>query len=175
VSAFRDCLAFTWLPQNDGQPYHVTPGDPGGGTAWGVTQHTWAAWAASHDGMPASVGDATQDDLAQLYQAQFWNAVSGDLLPKPVALMVFDFGVVSGPGMARMHLQSAVGVHVDGDIGPATLAAVAAEDVSSMVTQLWLDAGAFYDSLTSEAQFDRGWHSRNDARRELAAALLISQ
>jgi lysozyme family protein len=165
------CLAWTWLPQNDGQPYHV---DSGGGTAWAVRQVLWAAWVAAHPdmGLPLHVADASQDQLSSLLLAWFWKPVDGQALPSGLNLMVWDFGVNAGPGRSAMILQKLLGVAVDGDIGPHTLRAVYANDAAKLCNSLH-DAHADYYRALPGAASEGGWFSRNDAA--LAVALQSMQ
>ena len=69
---FPTALSFIWRPDNDGQPFHDTPHDPGGATNWGVTYSTWTGWQQLHK-LPVSM-DAFKalgkDDFQPLYRAQ---------------------------------------------------------------------------------------------------------
>lgn len=74
MARYEDCLAFTWLPKNDGQPIHTTPGDRGGATAWGVTLVSYAAWRADHGVRTTTVADlsrATKPELSELIRARY--------------------------------------------------------------------------------------------------------
>lgn len=169
TAPFTRALAFTWRPENDGQPLHTTPGDAGGATAWGVTQRTWAAWGRLHPTLPFSVGDATQAQLADLIHAWFW-LPAGAGLPPGVDLMVFDFGFGSGPGTAARQLQACVGAVPDGRIGPYTLAAVTALDPAALCERLHATQVGFYQGCAGFAEFGRGWIRRADDR--LAATVV---
>ncbi len=169
---FSACMAFTWLPQNDGQPLHITAHDAGGATSWGVTLATFAAWRAKSGlrGTTAEdLGAATQDELATLIRSEYWNAVQGDHLPLGADLLVFDFGFVSGSGRSARILQQVLGVAVDGQLGPHTLAAAQACDRVDLIRRLAAAHEAFYRGLRDFAYFGRGWTNRNNDR--LAAAL----
>ena len=173
IDPFSRCLAFTWRPNNDGQSLHTTSGDPGGATAWGVTQATWAAWQKLRPSLPLYVGSATLQQLSDLINAWFWLG-AGQGLPPGVDLMVFDFGFGSGPATAARQLQAVVGgIAVDGRIGPRTLAAVYAADAATLCRQLHDTQVGFYQGLTTFAEFGRGWTRRADDR--LAAALAVLQ
>ena len=79
---------------------------------------------------PSGLGErpVTSDDVRHLtvaeadaiYQSLYWHAMRCDLLPISIALMVFDFGVNAGPGTSVRQLQAAIGVTVDGIVGPVT-------------------------------------------------------
>jgi lysozyme family protein len=169
---FTPALAFAWLPQHDGQPYHVDAHDPGNGTAWAVTEATWAD-AQAHGLAPAGVAlkDATQDMLGLILRVRYWNAIQGDALPSGVDLAVFDLAVLSGAGRAAMILQSVLGVTADGWIGPKTLAAAQAISAGVLVPEIVGAEMQFDASLNNATYFGGGWHNR--ARDVLTAALAL--
>ncbi len=172
---FEACLAFTWLPQFDGQPLHTTPHDAGGATAWGVTLATYAAWRAKHGEPSTTVEDlraATKDQLAELIRAEYWNALQGDHLPAGVDLLVYDFGYGSGAGTSARKLQEVLGVTVDGQLGPHTLAAAQAFDREALIRKLNVEHETFYRGLRDFQYFGHGWTNRNDARLTAALATL---
>lgn len=140
------CLAFTLLPENDGQPYHVTPGDPGKGTAWGVTEATYAQYRSAH-GLPhRSVSQMTPAERHDIYRAYY----TPNLDPG-VDLMDFDFAVTSGP-------------HRSAEL----FASCTATDPGGLITQLGQAQAAFYHSLSTFSEFGHGWINRTNHR--IAAA-----
>ena len=170
---FGTCLKFTWQTDNDGQPLHVTPGDRGGATAWGVTFASFAAWRTSQ-GHPypvvADLGAASRVELATITRANYWNAVQGDHLPVGVDLLVYDFGFGSGPGRAVELLQQLVGSLQDGQLGPKTLAAVLAFDRKTLIRDYGMMCDSFYRSLDDYSLFGHGWSRRNSERLAIAEA-----
>ncbi len=172
---FRACLAFTWRPDFDGQGFHDTPNDRGGATSWGVTIGSYAAWRAEHGirtTTPADLARATKDELAEIYCARYWTAVSADHLFPGLDLLVFDFGVGSGPIRSAKMLQAAVGVKDDGHIGPLTLAAVGRiVDRVALLDRLGGIHFGFYRAIPGPGgwvSFGRGWSRRNTERLALA-------
>lgn len=168
---FQACLAFTLLPQNDGQPYHVTPGDPGKGTAWGVTQATYDLYRGSHHFPHQSVAKMSPAEREDIYRSGYWT----EGLPAGVDLMVFDFGVTSGASRAREFLQEALGFEdddVDGIVGPMTLKAVVAQKPADLIALLQASELAFYESLSTFAEFGHGWTNRTNARANAALGML---
>lgn len=132
------------------------PRDPGGRTAYGVTQDTYNAWRKKQ-GLPnADVFTISQADVAAIYRQEYWDSIRGDDLPSGVDFAVFDFAVNSGVGRAAKTLQSVVGVTQDGQIGPATLQATRAY-VGLAVTNKRL---AFMQSLSIWSTFGKGWSAR---------------
>ena len=175
MARFDDCLAFTWRPENDGQPLHTTPGDRGGATAWGVTLGSYAAWRADHgihSTTSADLGRATKPELSELIRSRYWLAVSADSLPLGVDLLVYDFGYGSGPGTSVRQLQALVGVVQDGQFGPVSLAAIDRMDREHLIRTLAARHAAYYESLADARLFGRGWANRNNARLALALQTL---
>jgi lysozyme family protein len=83
----------------------------------------------------------------------------GDL-PAGVDLMVFDYGVNSGPATAIKALQGLVRVTPDGAIGPVTLRAVANAGSNSLVNGLAQARMTYLRGLPTFAQFGDGWTRR---------------
>jgi lysozyme family protein len=132
------------------------PRDPGGRTAFGVTQATYNAWRKKQ-GLPnADVFTISQTDVAAIYRQEYWDRVRGDDLPDGVDFAVFDFAVNSGVSRAARTLQAVVGVAQDGQIGPATIQATKAY-VGLAITNKRL---AFMQSLSIWSTFGKGWSAR---------------
>jgi len=135
------------------------PSDPGGMTNLGVTKRVWEEWT----GKPATEADMralTPEMVGHLYKTRYWNAVRGDDLPSGVDLCVFDAAVNAGVGRASKFLQQAVGVNVDGQIGPMTLAAITAKPADEVVAKFCDLREAHYKSLPTFATFGKGWMRR---------------
>jgi lysozyme family protein len=136
--------------------------DPGGRTNLGVTQRVWEEWT----GKPATETDMrslTVEMVSPLYKKRYWDAVRGDDLPSGVDLCVFDCAVNAGVGRASKFLQQAVGVTADGQIGPATMAAVAKKEPVSIIADFCHLREAHYKSLSTFATFGKGWMRRLDS------------
>ena len=165
--SFADCLPV--ILQSEGG-FVNDPQDPGGATNLGVTLKTLSGWL----GRPASVAEVRAlppDDVAPIYQANYWNAVHCDDCPPGVALMIFDEAVNQGPGRAMRSLQSAVGLAPDGVYGAATRAAVQACYPGATVNAIAADREAFYRSLPTFGRFGPGWLAR--LQRTKAKALTM--
>jgi lysozyme family protein len=170
VTAFDTCLAFT-LGQEGGAVNN--PHDPGGFTFRGVTLATYQQWTGNQDATSDDLLAISDDALAALYGALYWNPVRGDALPPAVAMLVFDFAVNASVRTSAQTLQHAVGAAEDGSIGPMTLAAVASDNVTFLVGRLAQLRADYYRSLTALfPTFGRGWIARTDAC-EAAAMLLL--
>ena len=168
---FGRCLAVAWLPENDGQPLHTTPGDAGGATRLGVTFANFAAWR-QHNGQPAPSLDAfaaaDTSELSALIETWIWTPIAGEHLPLGADLIAFEMAFGSGPGEAARLMQAALGVPRDGDIGPVTLAAATAMDPAGLVRLLTAAHRSYVDCL-GEPAFQGGWDARID--RDEATAL----
>lgn len=135
------------------------PLDPGGMTNRGVTRAVWSEWL----GRPASVKEMAQltvQDVTPLYKRKYWDKINGDELPDGLDYCVFDFAVNSGVGRAAKLLQSCLGVTVDGQIGPKTIAAAKASNVKKVIELYGLARLTFLKSLPHWSVYKNGWSSR---------------
>jgi lysozyme family protein len=142
------------------------PRDPGGRTAFGVTQNTYNAWRKKQNLPIVDVFTISQNEVAAIYRQEYWDKIRGDDLPSGVDFAVFDFAVNSGVSKAAKTLQSVVGVTQDGVIGPATIQA-AKNYVAMAVTNKRL---SFMQSLSIWSTFGRGWSARiTDVKNQILA------
>ena len=135
------------------------PQDPGGATKFGITRETLARFRQK----PVSVEDVrslTTAEAAAIYRRLYWDPIRADELPAGVDLAVFDFAVNSGPSRAVRALQSALGVLIDGVVGPVTLAAARAADAARLIRRLTRDRLRFLSRLAIWPIFGRGWRRR---------------
>lgn len=170
---FNAAMAFVWRPENDGQPLHNTPNDPGAATSFGVTFTTWAGWQRLHNA-PVSMAAfqaLKQPDFLSLYRALYWSASRcGNM--GPIGIQIFDIAVGSGPGNAARFLQTILGIEVDGGIGPVTLAALNNAIPAAINYALCNERERFYASLPTAKYFERGWDRRAEACRDLVAGMI---
>jgi lysozyme family protein len=169
---------FCWRPDFDGQPYHVTPGDLGGPTAWGVTCTEFIAWQVKHriyGSGQAQLQAASKPYLAQIIRADYWNAVLAGEVWAGLDWMLVDRAFCSGQGNAVELLQKTLGFtgeDVDGDIGPDTKAAANAVDDRADFIKRYNQANL--DWLKTRATYNRfggGWDRRQNDCKALALAL----
>jgi lysozyme family protein len=117
---FEACLSLV-LRHEGGWSDH--PRDPGGATMKGVTLATYTDFL----GRPATKAElkAIPDQhLETIYWHGYWVPCRCDDLAAGLDYAVFDAAVNSGPKRAAQWLQRVAGAVVDGQVGPATLAAV---------------------------------------------------
>jgi lysozyme family protein len=171
---FPDCLAFTLSPAQDGQPLHVTPGDEGGATAYGITLATLTGYLGKPC-TPHDLAAMTQGTIQAIYATGYWTPPRCDDLPLGVDLMVFDFGVTTGPRTSARMLQKALGLsgaEIDGWVGPQTMALTKARPASALIVSLSVMQDVYYGSLAGAAEFDAGWRARTSRRAALAQSWL---
>lgn len=135
------------------------PADPGGMTNLGVTKAVWEEWVR-HPVSEKQMRELTPMRVAAMYKAKYWDRVKGDLLPEGVDYAVFDAAVNSGPGRAIKWLQGCVGVDMDGDLGPKTLAAINAFDPADLVQDYAKRRLSFLTDLPHWGTFGKGWSRR---------------
>lgn len=157
--------------------YSNNPADKGGETMWGVT-----ITVARENGYAGRMIDMSRDQAIAVYRAKYW-AKPGLYLVSPlseaIAGELLDTGVNMGTGTAAIFLQRALNVlnrrgldypdiKVDGGIGPATAAALAAylkrnpQNGESIVLKvLNCLQGARYvelgESVPDDETFENGW------------------
>lgn len=113
--------------------YSDHPSDTGGKTNWGITE----AVARRH-GYGGDMKALPKMTAVSIYRKDYWDALRLDNVAahsRAIALELFDTGVNMGTGKAAEFLQRSLNalnaqgklyadIKVDGDIGPATLAAL---------------------------------------------------
>lgn len=139
--------------------------DAGGLTVFGHDQASWPDLlirvpAAVRALLSRSVADLTWDQAILAYRAGYWDFVRGNDLPAPLALLLFDAAVNQGLGWAPAAFQSVLGVQVDGDIGPATVAAAHVADVLETLGEFTYRRLLRYRQAGNYVTFGRGWETR---------------
>lgn len=155
------------------------PHDPGGPTNLGITLSVFAAWKG------LTLTDANRQTLMEelkrldaaavrpIYRERYWIPSRAGDLPPALAVMHFDAAVNHGVSGAARMLQQALGVSVDGKIGPQTLAAAHGQPVAEVIDRYADIRRARYRSLSHFWRFGRGWLRRVD-RTVLAARQIAS-
>lgn len=146
--------AFDALIGNEGG-YSFNANDPGGETMWGIT-----ARVARRNGYLGDMKLLSRDTAKGIYEHEYWAPARCDDLPPALRFQMFDAAVNSGVEQATLWLQRAVDVAADGVIGPATLAAVRAQD--QVVVGILFDAQRldFMTDRPTWGAFGRGWAKR---------------
>ena len=167
--------AFSWLMMAEGGEVNHAA-DKGGHTKFGIAD----AADGKKDGLAdldrngtgdVPIANLTREQASQFYFDHYWlpsRCQQVSRLHAPLALALFDTAVHSGPGRAIKLLQAALGVAVDGSLGPKTLEAVADRARINRGTPLLL---AFLEQRSrfllgivasdpSQAVFASGWMNR---------------
>lgn len=157
--------------------YSEDPYDPGGPTNLGITLAEFARVTGvalteqTFATVKAQLRNITRDQAAAIYRRDYWQAARCPDLPAPLAAFHFDAAVNQGVfGAARM-LQQALGVDVDGVIGPLTVAAAARSQPLQALSAYAEARRAHYRSLSTFWRFGRGWLSRVNTTLALAQAV----
>lgn len=151
--------------------------DPGGKTNHGITLATYTNWRRSQ-GLPDPSADdlraISEEEVEAIYQQNYWDGCRCDELPPPIALLVFDMAVNAGPSRSIRLLQEALGVSVDGIIGPETLGAARAADPQAVAAEFTARRSVYYASLSTFRTFGLGWMRRTAAALSTATVMATS-
>lgn len=107
--------AALWVAEYEG-PYHVSAGDPGGATAYGISLRYNSA-----DFTDAQLQAISPESAAQFFIKRYCPK-GAEALPSYLATPLMAFSVLEGPELAVKTLQRALGIKADGYIGPETAA-----------------------------------------------------
>lgn len=129
--------------------------DRGGETKFGIAQNA---------NPQVRVNTLTLEQAMNVYFKNYWLAGKCDKLPYNIALIHFDGCINHGVGRASRFLQRAVGAVEDGQIGPATLRAIATASPQKVVESISHNRSKFYNSIVqndpSQKMFLAGWTRR---------------
>jgi len=159
--------------------YAFDKADRGGETIQGVARNFWPSWKGwktidlikSTKGKSASIINLnTKNDkefqklVSDFYKSNFWDVNRLDNFnDQQLANSVYDFGVNSGTGRAAKFLQEILGVSVDGEIGPKTLAQLNVGNFKAIHAAYNCKRKAFYEGLAknpTQKKFLKSWLSR---------------
>ena len=146
------------------------PADHGGRTSRGIIQREYDAWRRGK-GLPTrDVWTATDDEISTIYHDEYWAPYCDDF-PVGLDYLYFDMAVNAGPSRAAKLLQQALGVAVDGRIGPITREAVRNADPEELITKFSEAKRAFYVGL-HQPKFTKGWLNRTASVEEAAMTMV---
>ena len=124
--------------------------DPGGLTQYGISQHAYPH---------LDIARLTREQAIALYRRDYWNPVHGDELPNGLDLLLLDSTINQGPATAIKLLQEALGVAVDGVLGPITLAN-ARRTLPNVLQEFCALRAWRYEINRHEDAFGKGWFRR---------------
>ena len=136
--------------------YVNDPDDPGGETNLGVTKKTY-----TNAGGKKEMKDLTIEDVMPIYKKYYWDRVRADSLPRGLDLSVFDFAVNAGAHRAIVKLQQCVDAEPDGIMGPKTIKAINACDLTRVLIEYTIARQQHYESLGIFNKYGKGWTRRN--------------
>jgi lysozyme family protein len=131
--------------------YSNHPSDPGGETMYGITKAQYPHLNIRH---------VTRLQAIKIYEKDYWEAIRADELPTEVRLMVFDAAVNHGQGTSIMLMQHALGVPVDGRLGPITLGAFDDYDFDKFFVEFFRRRSNIYTNHPGFEYFKNGWFDR---------------
>lgn len=150
-------LDFTYKEEGG---YGNDPHDPGGATNLGIIQVEYNKFRAAKGQTQQSVKFITRAEADEIYTKSYWNKVDGDELPPGIDLVLYDYGVNSGPGRSIEYAQRVLNVRVDGVMGPIALAAIKEVDPKQFIVKFDTDRLAFLQRLKTYIYFGKGWSAR---------------
>lgn len=143
--------------------YVNNPSDPGGETRFGI---------AKRYHQDVDIKNLTRDGAISIYRIQYWDAIHGDDLHPAIAFMLCDADINEGGGTAVVILQHALGVAVDGRLGPVTLAAEHLATPRTLLLEIAARRMVAYAEDPNEASFELGWARRLMSCVAASSALL---
>ena len=148
------------------------PDDPGGRTNKGITQREYDKFRKSKGLPPQDVAKISDDEVYEIYYANYWKAARCNELPAPLRLVVFDTAVNMGVVTSIKLLQQALNefliqdkkLKVDGIIGPKTLEAARSMNAAAVAKKmLEFRLYRYCDIVRNNpklVKFLKGWVSR---------------
>src|SRR5210317_628509 len=122
------------------------PKDPGGETNLGVTKRVYEDFGGTKD-----MKDLTVEDVAPIYEKNYWGRMKCDDIPAGLDLCVFGFG----PNTLRK-----LGEYID------------EHGIENAIKNFQAARQSYYESLSTFETFGRGWTRRVDETTELALSMV---
>ena len=152
----------------EGWPTYTEPSedypDRGGPTKGGITLAALRQWRAAPATSPQALQHLGKDEALAILRRRYVQCNGIEQLEGlPVFAQVVDNSVLSGPYQSVCDLQTALGVTVDGIIGPQTCAAVEAQRDTvdrQLVAARALRIVAFVQKHPKQLIFLKGWMRR---------------
>lgn len=92
----------------------------------------------------------TEDEAREIYKSEYWDKLCLDAIDsQDVAAKVFDVAVNMGVVTSARILQQAVGVPVDGIVGPHTIGAANAMDAIALLGMIRARAASHYREIAA--------------------------
>ncbi len=127
------------------------PADPGGLTKFGISQRAYPL---------LDIANLTREEAINIYRIDYWERSGAARMPQPLDFYLFDCAVNQGVGKAPRLLQQAIGVDIDGFIGPETMGAIDRLGAAEAGAKFMARRALHYMSLGTFPTFGRGWLKR---------------
>ncbi len=167
MTAFQEALVY--LFQNEGVKYVDDPQDAGGPTKWGVTQKAYSEYLGRQIGKEEIAG-LTFEAISPFYFKKYWTPLRcDDIKNKPIAIAVFDCGVLFGIQTAAIFTQQALYkcgamLKTDGVIGQQTLSVLNMVGLEEFLENLHECVMHRIDIIVEHhpqnEKFKQGWRNR---------------
>lgn len=160
--------------------YTNDPADPGGPTNFGITLADYARFtktpgtAANREALTYALQHIALADVRAIFLDDYWLPSGCPQLPPALAVFHFDTAVNMGTGTAIRMLQTALGCHIDGELGPQTIAAAARANAAKSLAAYADLRRRRYRTLAGFPRFGRGWLSRVDTTLSRALAQITT-
>ncbi len=169
-TVFDDAFAFTISPNIEGG-YVNDPKDPGGETNSGISDMADGIRDGKYKGIP--IKSLTHTQKKEIYFKNYWEAAKCGQYPDPIALLMFDTTVNSWVDTANKILQRALGVTVDGDVGPKTLSTLrrvynSPGGVDKLISSFCIERLKYLKKLKNWEHNKNGWTTRVRLLQEAA-------
>lgn len=149
--------------------------DLGGPTNKGITHRNYDTYRIAK-GLPTKdVKFIEEAEVMEIYSEMYWKPSEADSMILPLAIVHFDTSVLFGVTGAILFLQEALGVGVDGILGPQTESALRANNNKETALNI-IDGRIAYhhrrvDENESQRVFLEGWLNRANDLREFITGL----
>lgn len=146
--------------------YTDDPYDPGGPTNRGITLETLARFkgvavsGANRADLIGELKSIPDESVRRIYRAFYWDKAHCLEMPAALAFMHFDTAVNHGVTGANRILQEAVGVDVDGEIGPNTRGAIMNLPIIELIRTYARIREGKYRDMSLFWRFGTGWLNR---------------
>jgi lysozyme family protein len=136
------------------------PRDPGGRTAYGILQREYNPYRRELGKPVQDVFKISKAEVADIYKRKYWDAMYCDELAPGIDFAVVDYTINSGHAQCTRDIQRVLGLPVDGDFGPKTLAALKKADPKTFIPALYDRRMRMLRGLHHWPVFGKGWTDR---------------
>lgn len=162
MSVFDRAFRYVVDPDVEGD-LSLDPSDPGNWTGGhvGSGELKGTKYGVSAAQYPTlNISQITLDDSRAIYLKDYWIAGRCDQLPDELAFCFFDAVINEGVSGATKVLQRALGVEVDGVMGPQTIRAAQQLSETDAVVEFQAERVLAYSDMTLWHADGRGWTRR---------------